>query len=139
MRSQGRFLTGLGIGAVFGLLLTARVWKSTKTFPVQRRGAGAQQVPSSGSDAYMNQIPDALKERWKQAQNRLTSVIADLATKLLSLQESEERWALSFDENQRSLAADLRRLRMLVTWTLILSCFGVVAFAIVLFLAYVKY
>ena len=87
----------------------------------------------------MNQIPDALKERWKQAQNRLTSAIADLATKLLSLQESEERWALSFNENQRSLAADLRRLRMLVTWTLILSCFGVVAFAIVLFLAYVKY
>ena len=137
MRTQGRFL--FGISAVFGLLLTARVWKSTKTFPVQRRGAGATQVPSLGSDAYMNQIPEALKERWKQAQGRLTSGIADLATKLLSLQESEERWALSFNENQRSLAADLRRLRRLVTWTVILSCFGVVSFAIVLFLAYVRY
>jgi len=139
MRNRGRFLAGLGTGAVFGLLLTARVRKSTKTLPVPGRGAGAEQVPSLGSDAYMNQIPDALKERWKQAQNRLTGAIADLATKLLSLQESEERWALSFDESQRSLAADLRRLRRLVTWTVILSCFGVVAFAIVLFLAYVKY
>jgi hypothetical protein len=138
-RAQRRFLTGLGIGAVFGLLLTGRVWKRTEAFPVQRRRAGVGQVPSVGIDADANRIIDALKEHCNEMQNQLASAMADLFAKLPSLQESEERWVRSLNEYQRSVTADLRRLQILVTWTVILSCFGVVSFAIVLYLAYVKF
>lgn len=134
-----RFLTGLGIGGVFGLLLTRRVWKRTDTFLVQRRTAGSEQVPSVTIDTYANQIIDDLKEHCNDVQNQLASATADLSAKLSSLQDSEERCVRSFNENQRSVSADLRRLRILVTWTVLLSCFGVVSFAVVLLLAYVKF
>jgi hypothetical protein len=139
LRAQRRFLTGLGIGAVFALLLTGRVWKRTEAFPAQRRWAGVEQVPSVGIGADANRIIDVLKEHCNEVQNQLASAMADLSAKLPSLQESEERWARSFNEYQRSVTADLRRLQILVTWTVILSCFGVVSFAIVLYLAYVKF
>ena len=139
LTAQRRFLTGLGIGGVFGLLLTGRVWKRTDTFPVPRRTAGSEQGPSVAIDNYASQIIDDLKEHCNDLQNQLASATADLSARLSSLQDSEERWVRSFNENQRSVAADLRRLRLLVTWTVILSCFGVVSFAIVLLLAYVKF
>ena len=98
------------------------------------------QVPSVGIDADANRIIDALKEHCNEMQNQLASAMADLFAKLPSLlQASEERWVRSLNEYQRSVTADLRRLQILVTWTVILSCFGVVSFAIVLYLAYVKF
>ena len=139
LRAQRRFLTGLGIGAVFGLLSLGRVWKRTEGFPVQRRRPGVGQVPSVDIDADANRIIDALKEHCDEMQNQLASAMADLFAKLPSLKESEERWVRSLDEYQKSVTADLRRLQILVTWTVMLSCFGVVSFAIVLYLAYVKF
>jgi hypothetical protein len=89
--------------------------------------------------AIANQSSDDLEERCDEAENRFTSTMEDFSERLSSLQELYERSASSFDEGQRLVSAELRRLRILVTWTLILSCFGVVSFAIVLFLAYIKY
>jgi hypothetical protein len=134
-----RFLTGLGIGAVFGLLLPRRVRRRTRTFSVQGGRTSEERVPSLASDAHAIRIIDALKEHSNEEERRLAGAMANLSTQLLSLQESEEQQVSSFNENQRSVAAVLRHLRILVTWTIILSCFGVVAFAIVLFLAYVKF
>jgi hypothetical protein len=138
LSAQARFLTGLGIGAVFGLLLTRGVRRRTETFSVQERRTSQEQVPL-GIDSPANQIIDALKEHFNEVERRLASAMANLSAQLLSLQESEERQVRLFNENQRSVTAVLRHLRMLVTWTIILSCFGVVAFAIVLFLAYIKF
>jgi hypothetical protein len=138
LSAQARFLTGLGIGAVLGLLLTRRGRRRTETFSVQLGATSEEQVPSWGSDVHANRIIDALKEHSSE-ERRLASAMANLSAQLLSLQKSEEQQVSSFNENQRSVTAALRRLRMLVTWTIILSCFGVVSFAIVLFLAYVKF
>jgi len=80
-----------------------------------------------------------LEERCDQAENRFASAMAEFSGRLSSLQEQQERCAASLDEGQRTVAVELGRLRTLVIMTLIFSCFGVVAFAIVLFLAYVKY
>ncbi len=139
MRTLRIFLSGLGTGAVLGRRLAPRARKGTERSAKQRMWDGVDQVSFVGRDAYAHQATDALKERYSQSENRSTSVIADLVTKLSSLQEWQKRWALSFNESQSSIAADLRRLRVLVIWTVIMSCFGVVSFAIVLFLAYVKF
>jgi hypothetical protein len=137
--AQAKFLTGLGIGAVFGLLLTARMRKRTQGLALKRLPVGADRASFMDIDGHASQIIETLKEHCNEAENRLETAMADFSATLLSLRESEEHWARGFIENQGSVTADLRRLRVLVTWTIILSCFGVVSFAIVLFLAYVKF
>jgi hypothetical protein len=82
---------------------------------------------------------DHFVERCDEAANQFRSSIEDFSGRLSSLQGLHERSAASLHEGQRLVAAELRHLRILVTWTLILSCFGVVSFTIVLFLAYIKY
>jgi hypothetical protein len=124
MKTPGSFLRGLGIGAIASLLVTT--WA--------RKG-----VPLISELASAKQVNHDIVEGCDQAANRLTSTIADFTARLSSWQELNERWAASLDEGQRSVAAELRRLRILIIWTLILSCFGVVAFTIVLFLAYIKF
>jgi hypothetical protein len=124
MKASREFLSGLAAGTLVGSLLAAWVENS---------------APSVKTDACVNQAPDDLKEHYDQVESRLASTMADFDRKLSSVQERHERYVALLDERQRSVAVELRRLRILVTWTVILSCFGVVAFTIVLFLAYVKY
>ena len=124
MKTFRGFLIGLGIGTIAGLLGTA--WQ-------RKRG----QLLSDRASA--NRANDDLEERCDQAENRFASAMVEFSGRLPSLQEQQERCAASLDEGQRTVAVELGRLRTLVILTLIFSCFGVVAFAIVLFLAYVKY
>jgi hypothetical protein len=124
MKTFRGFLIGLGIGTIAGLLVTA--W--------YRKGG---QLLSNRASA--NRANDDLEERCDQVENRFTSAMAEFSGRLSSLQEQQERCAASLDEGQRTVAVELGRLRTLVIMTLIFSCFGVVAFTIVLFLAYVKY
>ena len=124
MKTFRGFLIGLGIGTIAGLLVTT--W--------HRKGG---QLLSNRASA--NRANDDLEERCDQVESRLTSAMAEFSGRLSSLQEQLERCAASLDEGQRTVAVELGRLRTLVIMTLIFSCFGVVAFTIVLFLAYVKY
>ena len=124
MKPFRRFLIGLGIGTIAGVLGSA--W--------QRKGG---QLLSDRASA--NRANDDLEERCDQAENRFASAMAEFSGRLSSLQEQQERCAASLDEGQRTVAVELGRLRTLIIMTLIFSCFGVVAFTIVLFLAYVKY
>jgi hypothetical protein len=124
MKTSRVLLSGLAITAMAALALTAR--KRNSATLIRNR-------------AITNQSSDGLEERCDEAENRFTSAMQDFIGRLSSLQELHQRSSSSFDEGRRLVSAELRRLRILVTWTLILSCFGVVSFAIVLFLAYIKY
>ncbi len=138
MKALRMFLSGLSTGAVLGLGLTPRMGKNRVGSAMSRIRDGADQVPFVGSVTCVNQAAADLKDggQWEK---RLTMTIAELNTKLSSLQELQQHWVLSFNESQRSIASDLQRLRILMILTVTMSCFGVVAFAIVLFLSYVKF
>src|SRR6516164_5956829 len=96
MKPFRRFLIGLGIGTIAGLLGTA--W--------QRKGG---QLLSDRASA--NRANDDLEERCDQAENRFASAMAEFSGRLSSLQEQQERCAASLDEGQRTVAVELGRLR----------------------------
>jgi hypothetical protein len=125
MKLSGSLLSGVGIGTIAGLLMV--MWKrEAKALIVNAR-------------SYNNQANESLEEPRDQAGNRFAGAMVDFSKRLSSIEEKHERCAASLDEGQRLIVAELRRLRILITVTLISSCFGVVAFTIVLLLAYVKY